>query len=1345
MELYPVEVESLKKVIEEWYLHDERELEATFSGKTAAETTTFLNVAQRLEAKGFRALPQEDHLKIITPDQVRFDIVGIGSIEEYCRTDSLENIPFTAMIKDRAGIESNVDIREYDVRVKVRREISLANNDPVVNQLLGRWPEQRKAFRILRRWTFLDEAGGVRYDISMVRSSKKGARNDFVWQKSFKDYDLTRTPATYELEVELIRPDGSTTKLMPEEMRAEQAKSLKNLIRGVGEVLRGIHKHSILIRKSTAAKVLEGYKELTKTDRFRGVAPITMLVENMLKTPKKGSPNIRSGYNVTDKADGLRMMGYVDPAGELFMIDMSLNIYRTGLIRTSCADSLVDGEFVTQDREKNPIQQFMIFDCYNAVGGADVTQLPFTAAPGGTEEEKREGSRYGAMAKWIERWNGEEGPRIVPTAGVTQKNKILVAMKNFLFAKGDDIFAACSRTMNSSKMYHTDGLILTPNTNPLPQKPGVKFAEQLKWKPSDENTVDFLVMFDKEESGLDMVYTGVKGSLQSAGGGATVQYKTMHLYVGSELDPAYEDPRGTVLFEQPLPGMRAVVGPQGRRRREYKPVLFNPSELPDTMANTCYTEVETELSGEDVVRCENGDPIEDKSIVEMRYEPKNDEGWRWIPMRIRYDKTERFQRNEIGRTLNKDESAEGVWNSIHEPVTEYMIRTGSEQPSNEELGKIGGAVAQLASGEIAKVYYERKGEKNDLTIVKGLREFHRRHIKERLLLGRGLRGGGKTLVDLACGQGGDLWSWVEYNAAFVFGTDIAGYGIRDPENGAYRRYLNAVMKNKGYENVGRMIFTIGSSAKNLATGEAGATSEEANMMRAIMGRVAPEGPVPPFVKNYGSGRLQEGADCVAIMFAIHYFFENQVSLSGFMRNVSDCLKIGGLFVGCCFDGQKVFDGLRNIEEGGTLKGSDGADNEIWRITKRYTANDLTNGVDSLGLPIDVKFLSIGTEQREYLVSFDLLKAEMAKIGCELLTKEECRDLGITSSTQMFEDTYAESGKKGDKFPMIPVVRQYSFFNRWFIFKRRRGGVLEEDDVGVEASGVAAPAAAPGATAAPGAQGAQGAEAKAVTFNEKAAVATNNALKAATASNASTANGRRAAAAAAPIEVQPTIPVTDGAKATGERKFDLTQLFQFYVDASKVDKLKIGDADAARWLAPSAQFPIKVEEGLEYPSVEHYLAAMKYELASNKPDLGREIFARDGTIHQDFQRRRATESAQGTRALSAEREADLLKEERAKVIEESAPSAFKKYRAVFNDKAWFAAKDAALEKALNYRWENDARLRRIVEAARAKGLYLLYYTGPGSGSDLGGKRTAMGLIDGENKVGKILMKLAKFKV
>jgi predicted NAD-dependent protein-ADP-ribosyltransferase YbiA (DUF1768 family) len=193
----------------------------------------------------------------------------------------------------------------------------------------------------------------------------------------------------------------------------------------------------------------------------------------------------------------------------------------------------------------------------------------------------------------------------------------------------------------------------------------------------------------------------------------------------------------------------------------------------------------------------------------------------------------------------------------------------------------------------------------------------------------------------------------------------------------------------------------------------------------------------------------------------------------------------------------------------------------------------------------------------------------------------------------------------------------------------------------------------------------------------------------------------------------------------------------------VDKLKIGDQDAGRWLAPSAQFPIK--DDFEYPSVEHYLAAMKYAQASNKPNLGKELFAMDGTIHQEFQRKRATETAQGSRTLSPEREHELLKEERNRVNEEVSAAGFKKYRATFDDGKWLTIKDSILEKALTYRWENDARLRKIIEAAKVKGLYLLFYTGAGSGSDLGGKRTGAGLIDGENKVGKILMRLAGFRL
>ncbi len=1349
MELYPATIDSLNRLVEEWVINDDRELEATF--ENASDTTTFLSVAQRLSAKGYEALPQEDKMNIITPQQYRFTLTGMAAVEDYCRDDTLEGKAYEVIMKQRAGVESNVDIKDYGVRIKARREEPLAKDDVTVRDLLNGWATQRKAFRILRRWTFMNREKGVRFDLSMIRSSPKGPRGDFIWQSSFQQRDITKETAFYEIEVELIRPEGVDMGT-PESLAAVTKNCMKNLIAGVGDVLRGIQKHHLLIRQPTAAKVIAGYKELVKTDRFRGVAPITMVVQNMRKVKTVGEPNIRDGYNVTDKADGLRMMGYVDGEGELFMIDMSMTVYKTGLKRESCAYSLVDGEYVTKDKSGEAIQQFMLFDIYIASEKRDITQLPFM----GSGVDYKEGGRFGELLSWGDRWNSGDGPTISPAA---KASKIMVSIKDFKFANAGDlsIFKLCEKTllMAGSSRYNTDGLILTPNMLPLPEKPGVKFAEQLKWKPAEDNSVDFLIEFDKDiDTKLDAITTGVKPIT-----GETIQHKTMRLYVGSDLDPAYEDPRGTVLFEQPLPG---TLARRGRSRREYKPVLFNPSELPDTMAAVCYSEIMTSATGDDYIVCENGDPIEDKSIVEMRYEPGNEPGWRWIPMRVRYDKTERYQKGIIGRTLNKDEAAEGVWNSIHDPITRHMISTGSEQPSPKELAEMSGAVAGVASGQVTKIYYDRKGAKEDILMVRGLRDFHRRYIKEELLLGRGLRGGGKTFVDLACGQGGDLWSWIRYNAEFVFGTDIAGNGIRDPQEGAYRRYVNAVMKNGGYDKVPKMVFTIGSSAKNLASGEAGATPEEANMMRAVLGN-NPDGPIPPFVEKYAKGRLRNGADCVAIMFAIHYFFENEVALTGFMRNVSECLAMGGLFIGCCFDGQKVFDALRAIPEGGSLMGKE-KDTEIWKITKRYSSNDLTNGPDSLGLPIEVDFVSIGTTQREYLVSFEYLKTKMAEIGCDLLTKEECKELDLVNSTSLFEDTYDMAARKGQKFNMSPTVRQYSFFNRWFIFKRRRGGSLPEEipeavpfapEVpGLLESSVGSPQVSktPAKTLSNAQLKAQ--KARMARLGTSAGAPMDASASASASAGASagvpasvgvpgSAAGSAgvpgsAAGSAASAETH-TIPVAGMEK----RKYTLSELFQFYHDAPLNDKIKLGDPSAARWLALSAPFPI-LDDKVEYPSAEHYMGAMKYKLATNKPELAARIFSKEGEVHQSFLVTRATETAQGSRALSAERDHELLKAERAKVLEESNPvgkDGMDKYKAKFDEGKWFSVKDRVLREALTQRWNKDERLRKILQAIKAKGLLLLYYTGPVAGSDLGGRRTEKGFIDGENKVGKILMELA----
>jgi hypothetical protein len=307
--------------------------------------------------------------------------------------------------------------------------------------------------------------------------------------------------------------------------------------------------------------------------------------------------------------------------------------------------------------------------------------------------------------------------------------------------------------------------------------------------------------------------------------------------------------------------------------------------------------------------------------------------------------------------------------------------------------------------------------------------------------------------------------------------------------------------------------------------------------------------------------------------------------------------------------------------------------------------------------------------------------------------------------------------------MSPTVRQYSFFNRWFIFKRRRGGSLPEPEEPVPAP--PAPAATaqlatkkgptlskaqlnaekarlvrkmsvdeafgeladtPSQTASVAGPSVAAAQGASVAAAQGASVAAAQGASVAAAPEASAANVKQLVikapqpAAAKPLH---TIPVQEQQR----RKYALSELFQFYIDASQVDKLKLGDPDAGRWISPSAPFPI-VDDGVSYPSVEHYLAAMKYKMATNKPELAAKIFSQEGEVHQSFLRTRATESAQGARALTAQRDHDLLKAERAKVIEESSvgTSGMKKYRATFDEGKWFGVKDGLLREALKQRWE-----------------------------------------------------------
>jgi hypothetical protein len=121
-------------------------------------------------------------------------------------------------------------------------------------------------------------------------------------------------------------------------------------------------------------------------------------------------------------------------------------------------------------------------------------------------------------------------------------------IKNFLY--GDDIFKLSKQIWDSKHLYpyKLDGLIYTPQFEPVGYDSSkfdfytqlrTAWYRNLKWKPAEENTIDFLVKFEKEriiinkEKNTFIERDKIK-YISSVNGGKSEfkAYKTLELWCG---------------------------------------------------------------------------------------------------------------------------------------------------------------------------------------------------------------------------------------------------------------------------------------------------------------------------------------------------------------------------------------------------------------------------------------------------------------------------------------------------------------------------------------------------------------------------------------------------------------------------------------------------------------------------------------------------------------------------------------------------------------------------------------------------------------------------------------------
>jgi len=669
-----------------------------------------------------------------------------------------------------------------------------------------------------------------------------------------------------------------------------------------------------------------------------------------------------------------------------------------------------------------------------------------------------------------------------------------------------------------------------------------KWAWSLKWKPPEMNTLDLLVTYKKDEKGRPEIHTsylktavdltewgaveggelerekefamnsaetvrnegrslnpgavggmgtgGTGTGMGTGGSGAIRQYRTLVLCCGSD-KYGYLNPWEDMLQEKWPPALRREqedgreVGPvfgkgQGGKR-EYYAVPFVGSDPYDPTA--CYANILLYNAGSELVmRTEEGEFFEDNTIVEFSYDRTRAAGYRWIPLRVRYDKTAELRDPDprIRNYGNDWTTCDSIWKTLHRPITVEMITTGRGILDMEKL-TIGGEEGET-------VYYSRDlGQKRYESATKGLRDFHNLYVKKKLILGAcslsggGGRGRGKAmrrrgmgeelgdeegtkLVDFAVGKGGDLNKFIQAGVSFVYGVDIAKDNIQNVMDGVCARYLEA-HRLIGSGKIPLGVFQVGDCTRNLRKGEAFSTEKDLAIARGVFGQGAKQTPVlermPLIRRVFGWG--ENGFDVCSCQFALHFFCENALKFHGFMQNLAENVKVGGVFICTTFDGERLFEKLRGVVEGdswslyGSGRGGGSGDNQrIFQITKRYAETGFPSDETGLGYAVDVYQESINKTFREYLVHPEFLKNVMFDYGFTLVRREEAEAMGFARGTDTFDALHNEMLKEslgyygggrgvgggngaveyGMADKMSREEKAISFLNRYYIFRKR---------------------------------------------------------------------------------------------------------------------------------------------------------------------------------------------------------------------------------------------------------------------------------------------------------------------
>jgi len=1039
------------------------------------------NVVKQLYSCGFKTQnPDGVQMMRITPESVdprtgkkkfsiRAELIGTDLVQEYCRTNSIQsviNMPstlfnkikftrkMTAMAKDGSFI-NRLSMDDFNFNVSFQTEQDYNTQSDTARNIISNWMDSKKTFRFMNRVRFYHPDLPIFADLSIVKSSSvivtKERKTVPLPEYTVQEANVFNNIEQYEIELEMDNSKVGTG--TPFSKVSEVMNAIRKTTR---TVLSGLQGTKFPVSYSEQDRVLHEYMKLIRGEDYKveriynsdfiGPSSFTLQLENIVPTNETLIvPNIRKHFTVTDKADGDRKLLFVSSEGKIYLIDTNMKVMFTGT-KTSektIFNSILDGEHIKYNKKEEFINLYAAFDIY-IVNKKSVREFPFYKEDKGEEEikedEKKEDEtkfrlyllkQFVDLLKPISILDPSEKDEVKPKDQKVPADFIVKCKSFKATSENVSIFDGCLSILSDIKdgtyEYNTDGLIFTPSNlavggnregGPAGDLSKITWAHSFKWKPAEFNTIDFLVSTKKDKTGKDEIHHIFQDGKNLQGGNEVLQYKTMILHVGFDIrKDGYVNP-----FQDVINDVMPEKIDEVNRKKNYKPVPFVPTNPYDP--NACFSNIFLKEDGTKLfMMTEEGEYFEDDMIIECKYVESNKDGWKWVPLRVRYDKTAQL-RSTKDNFGNNYRVANNNWYSIHHPITEDMICTGNNIPES------------VMDDE---VYYARSTEE---TSTQALRDFHNLFVKKNLIQGVSRRG--DTLIDVAVGKAGDLNKWIDSKLSFVFGIDVSKDNIHNQMDGACARYLN---KLRTSQNIPKALFVNGDSGLNIRSGQALATEKDKQIVKAVFG----QGPKDLNLLGKGVynqyGVAESGFKITSCQFAMHYFFKNKTTFHQFLRNIAECTRINGYYIGTCYDGQTVFNLLKNLknEEGMTIM-KEGR--KIYEIIKMYDQTGFPDEDMSLGYAINVFQESINQYFREYLVNFEYFTRIMEDYGFILVTKDEAKHMNLPNGSGMFSELFTlmelelkSSPKNNANYRkaafMTPEEKRISFMNRYFVFKKVR--------------------------------------------------------------------------------------------------------------------------------------------------------------------------------------------------------------------------------------------------------------------------------------------------------------------